>query len=164
MKLEGSLPLSRAPVTCLLSQISPVHAKHPTSWTSVFIITSHIRLGFPSGLFHSGSPTIILYLPPFSRIHTTCPAHLILLNLITRIIFDDQYRSQGSSASRLLHSRVISFHLGPNIFLSTLFSNTLDLIPPSMWETKFDTHTHARTHTHTHAQRKNRHNCNSVYF
>jgi hypothetical protein len=36
--------------------------------------------------------------------------------------------------------------LGPNIFLSTLFSNTLNLRPPSMcpmWETKF--HAHIKT-------------------
>jgi len=31
--------------------------------------------------------------------------------------------------------------LGPNIFLNIIFSNTLGLIPPSMWKTKFDTHT-----------------------
>jgi hypothetical protein len=33
------------------------------------------------------------------------------------------------------------FLLGPNIFLSSLFSNTLSLRPPSIWATKFHTHT-----------------------
>jgi hypothetical protein len=33
------------------------------------------------------------------------------------------------------------FLLGPNILLSTLFSNVLSLRPPSMWATKFYTRT-----------------------
>jgi hypothetical protein len=33
------------------------------------------------------------------------------------------------------------FLLVPNILLSTLFSNTLSFVPPSMWETMFHTHT-----------------------
>jgi hypothetical protein len=47
--------------------------------------------------------------------------------LITRIIFGDEYRSLSSSVCNLLHSPVASSLLGPNIFLSTLFSNTLSL-------------------------------------
>jgi hypothetical protein len=31
--------------------------------------------------------------------------------------------------------------LSPKIFLSNLFSNTLSLLSPSMWATKFHTHT-----------------------
>jgi hypothetical protein len=47
--------------------------------------------------------------------------------LITRIIFGDEYRSLRSSLCSLLHSPVPSSLLGPNILLSTLFSNTLSL-------------------------------------
>jgi hypothetical protein len=47
--------------------------------------------------------------------------------LITRIIFDDDYRSLSSSLCSLLHSPVASSYLGQNILLSTLFSNTLSL-------------------------------------
>ena len=39
----------------------------------------------PSGLFPSGFLTINLYLPIFSPIRATCPTHLILFDLITRI-------------------------------------------------------------------------------
>jgi hypothetical protein len=92
----------------ILSQISSVHAKHPTSSTYVLILSSQLRLGFSSGLFHLGSPAIIRYLHLLSPIRATCPAHLILLDLITRIIYDKEYSSHRSSASILLHSRVIS--------------------------------------------------------
>jgi hypothetical protein len=47
--------------------------------------------------------------------------------LITRIIFGDEYRSLSSSLCSLHHSPVASSLLGPNILLSTLFSNTLSL-------------------------------------
>jgi hypothetical protein len=47
--------------------------------------------------------------------------------LITRIIFDDEYRSWSSSLCSLLHFPVTSSFLGPNILLSTLFSSTLSL-------------------------------------
>jgi hypothetical protein len=47
--------------------------------------------------------------------------------LITRIKFDDEYKSLSSSLCSLLHSPVASSLLGPNILLSTLFSNTLSL-------------------------------------
>jgi polysaccharide pyruvyl transferase WcaK-like protein len=47
--------------------------------------------------------------------------------LITRIIFGDEYRSLSSSLCSLLHSPVVSSSLGLNIFLRTLFSNTLSL-------------------------------------
>jgi hypothetical protein len=60
-------------------------------------------------------------------LRATCPAQLIFLNLITRIIFGEEYRSLISSLCSFLHSLVTSSLLGPNNLLSTLFSNTLSL-------------------------------------
>ena len=67
-----------------------------------------------------------VYASPLS-IRATCPAHLILLDLITRTILGEEYRSLSSSLGTFLHSPVTSSILGPNILLNTLFSNTLSL-------------------------------------
>jgi len=102
-------------------------APHPTSWRYFLILTSHLRLSLPSGLFPSGVHTSNLYTPILSPIRATCPAHLILLDMITRKILGEEYRSLSSSLCSFLHSHVTSSLLGPNIFLNTLFSNTLSL-------------------------------------
>jgi hypothetical protein len=54
---------------------------HPTSWRSFLILSIHLRLGLPDGLFPSGFPTKTLYTPPLLT-HTRympSPVHLILV-------------------------------------------------------------------------------------
>ena len=69
---------------------------HSTSWRSILILSSHLWLGLPSGLFPSGLPTKTLYTRLLSPIRATCPTHLILRDSITRTIFGEQYRSLSS--------------------------------------------------------------------
>jgi hypothetical protein len=57
------------------------------------MLPSHLRLGLPSGLFPSGFLTKTLYMPLVSSKRAICRAHLILLDFITRIIMDEEYRS-----------------------------------------------------------------------
>ena len=48
-----------------LSWASPIQSiySHLTSWRSILILSTHLRLGLPSGLFPSGFPTKTLYTP-----------------------------------------------------------------------------------------------------
>ena len=113
-----------------LSWASPIQSiyPHPTSWRSILILSTHIRLGLHSGLFPSGFPIKPLYTLLSSPIRATRPAHLILLDFITRTILGEKYRSFSSSLCILLHSPVTSSLLGPNILLNTIFSNTLSFL------------------------------------
>ena len=105
MEPEGSLPHSQMPSTCPYpepARSSPLpHIPLPED---PLILSSHLRLAHPSGLFISDFPTKILYAPLLSPIRATCSTHLILLDLITRTIYGEQYRSSGSSICSFLHS------------------------------------------------------------
>jgi len=109
-----------------LSWASPIQSiyPHPTTWRSILILSTYLRLGLPIGNFPTRFPTKTLYSPLSSPIRATCPVHFILLYFIARTILGEQKRSFSSSLCSLFHSPVTSSLLGPNILLNTLFSNT----------------------------------------
>jgi len=85
----------------LLRHLDPVHASHPTSWSSILILYTHLRLGLPSGLslsfrFPHQNPVYASALP----IRATCPAHLILFDFVTRTIYGEQERSLAGPSGR----------------------------------------------------------------
>jgi hypothetical protein len=74
METEGSLPSSQELSTCTYpepDQPSPQHSILSLK-SLILMISIHLRLGRPSGLFPSGLPTNNLYTFLFSPIRTTC--------------------------------------------------------------------------------------------
>ena len=96
------------PPVHILRQIDPVHA--PTS----HFLNIHLIITFPSTPM-SPKWSLSLRFPHQNPVHNSplpprvsCPDHLILLDLILRIILDEQYGSLSSSLCSFLHSPVTS--------------------------------------------------------
>jgi hypothetical protein len=94
---------------------------YPTSLRSILILSFNLRLRFQVVSFPQ------VHAPLLSSIRATCPAYHIHLDLITRMEYAEEHKSQSSSLYSLLHSPVTSSFLVPNILFSTLFSNTFSL-------------------------------------
>ena len=99
-----------------LSQIDAAHTRHCTSWRSILILSSHLRLCLPGGLFPSDFPTKsctqlsppphVLHAPPISLFSIWSPDHS-----------NEMYRPLSSSLCNFLHHNIVSPLLGPNKFV-----------------------------------------------
>jgi len=92
---------------------------HPISIRFIILLSSHLQLSLPIGLFHSWFLTKILNTFLISPIHAAFPVHPYL--------FGKMHKLLSSSLHSLLHPPATFSLLDLNILLSTLLSNILNL-------------------------------------
>jgi hypothetical protein len=86
-------------------------------------LSTHLRLGLSSGLFPSGFPTNILYAFIVFPIRTTCPAYLILLDLIqVRGFFRIFLTSLFLTVKSYPHAQPPSWRTTPCLLSATAYS------------------------------------------
>jgi hypothetical protein len=118
----------------------------PISLRSVFISYSHLLLGLPGYLFPSGFPNRIPYAFVFSPVPATLPP-LSPPTLPPPLILSPYLYLVSSTNHEAFHYHpVTSSLLGPNISLSTLFSNTLSRFD-TIYSVHFDGMAAPLTHT-----------------
>ena len=90
MEPERSLPHLQEPATCPYAEPNrSIACPHPTSRRSILILSPYLRPGLASRLLPSSFPTKTLYAPLLTSTRVTCPAHLSLLDVITRMMFGE---------------------------------------------------------------------------
>jgi hypothetical protein len=125
MEPEDSIPHSLVPATFPYpkpDQSSPF-PPNPTFWRAVLILSSHLSLGLPKSSLRFPNQTLYTPLLPPYMLHAlaislflnwSCEYNLVTSNILL-----------SSSLCSRLHSPITLSPLGPNILLSTPFSNTL---------------------------------------
>ena len=78
-----------------LSWASPIQSTcpHPTSWRSILILSTHLRLGLPSGLFPTGFPTKTLYPITYSVRCLYCTTCVVSKEKILNYVFVPEDKS-----------------------------------------------------------------------
>ena len=108
-------------IPCLQELYLSLSWATPIQWTP-----SRLCQGLASSLFPSNFPTKIMCAPLLTPICATSPSHVILY-LFTQVISGEEYKSSSSLIISFLLSTVISFPVGPSIFLDTVLK-----LPQSM--------------------------------
>ena len=128
METGGSLLYSQQQAICPHSKPDESNpCPYSTSWRSILILSSHLRIDLQTGLFPSGFHTKTIYESLLSPVHA--PPISFFSIRFNRIMFGEEKWSLSSSLYIYIyiHSSVTSSLLSPNTFLSTLLSDTLSL-------------------------------------
>ena len=91
MKFHYHVHRTSSSVYILSYYITQSVMSDPISLRSRLRLSSHLRLDLSSCLFLSCFPTNTLCATVLARICATCPAHLILLYLISEMMFGNEY-------------------------------------------------------------------------
>ena len=116
------------PATCLYPEPDQSSPSFPTHFLKICLHST--LLSTPGSTKWSISLRVYhqtLYTNLLFPTAATCPTHLIIFDVITRIIFGAENRSLNSAICTLPHSPIFSSFSGPKILLSTLFTKTLSL-------------------------------------
>ena len=143
MEPEGSLTYLQAPVACPYpqpDQSRPCPPPHPTSWRFMLILSSHLRLGLPGGLFPSNFSTKTLYTTPSPQYFLHAPP----ISFFS--IWSPRQYWVRSTDHEAPHYVFFSTPLLPRPswaqIISTPYSQTPSAyLPLSVWAIKFHTHT-----------------------
>jgi hypothetical protein len=112
---RGSLPCSQEPFTGPYHEPHWSSPYHPISLRSILILSTHLRLGLPSGLSPSGFPTNILYAFVFSlhSCYMPCLSSSFTWSFFILIILADEYKLWRSSLWGFLQP-LVSSSIYPN--------------------------------------------------
>jgi hypothetical protein len=124
LRIKG-LYIFRALLGHLQEAINEFHALSLYLLKFILILWFNLCLVLLSSLHPTDYKTKILCV---SIMRATCPAHLILLDLITQMKPYWEYKSWSFSLCNFLQPPGTSPLLGPNVFLSTLFYDTHSLL------------------------------------